>query len=387
MGMESVANSIVWDVIPGLAMVLMEGITVGLTIMTKTVMARGMSPFVFIAYTNILSTLILLPSFFFFHRPQKSFLTFSLLSKFFFLGLIGVTLAQNFAFMGLSYSSPIVVATMANQLPGFSFLLSMGLRCGQVGFRRTSTQAKSIGTVVSIVGAVFVATYKGPTLWKPSTYQLFLSSSPRPLFLFGSTPESWVLGCILLAIATLCASVWNIIQVKTVKEFPEPTTIVTLYSLFGTIQCVIISVIAERDPSAWLITDKMELSNILLSAFFGSIVRSTVQGWCMRTKGPLFIAMFKPFTVFIAVSFGFMFFGHTFHFGSVIGSFIAAMGYYCSMWGQVKEVEENQIGQHQNGSSSHASSSSKNYGDNDQSSVNIKTPLLQDAHRVQHEEV
>ncbi|KAI3985822.1 hypothetical protein MKX01_026608, partial [Papaver californicum] len=258
--------------------------------------------------------------FIFLYMSRKSFFHFSLLSKFFFFGLIGaknkhlLTLAQNFAFMGLSYNSPIGVATMANQLPDSSFLLSMVLRCGHVEFRRSSTQAKSIGTVVSIVGTTFVTMYKGPTLWKPSTYQLFLSSSPRPLFLFGSTPESWVLGCILLAITTLCVS--------------------------------------------------------------------TVQGWCMRTKGPLFIAMFEPFTVFIAVCFGYLFFGHTFHFESGIGSFIAAIGYYCSMWGQVKEVEENQISQYQNGSRS-----SKSYDDNDQSCVTIKKPILQDQRRVLHEEV
>ncbi|MCL7026535.1 hypothetical protein MKW94_018082 [Papaver nudicaule] len=341
----TLSNRIIQDVIPGLAMVLMEGITVGLTIMTKTVMARGMSPFVFIAYTNVASSILLLPSFFFFHRPRESFFNLSLLSKFFFLGLIGVTLAQNFAFMGLNYSSPIVVATMANQLPGFSFLFSIVLRFGQVEFNRPSTRAKSIGTMVSMAGAVFVAVYKGPALWKPA---LTISSSlpPWPLFIFGSTPESWILGCILLAGATLCASVWNIIQITTVQEFPDARTIVTLYSLFGTAQCVIISVIAERNLSAWVITDAMEISNILLSALFGSIIRSYVQGWCVRREGgPLFIAMFKPFTVFIAVSLGFLFFGHTFHFGSVIGSFIAAMGYYCSMWGQIIEGEENQIGQ------------------------------------------
>ncbi|OVA03714.1 hypothetical protein BVC80_1431g29 [Macleaya cordata] len=51
-----------------MAMVVMEGCTVGLTIMTKTVMARGMSPYVFVVYSNALSSLILLVSFFIFHR-------------------------------------------------------------------------------------------------------------------------------------------------------------------------------------------------------------------------------------------------------------------------------------------------------------------------------
>jgi len=50
------------EVLPFIIMVIMEGCTIGLTILAKTAITNGMSPFVFIVYTNALATIILFPS-------------------------------------------------------------------------------------------------------------------------------------------------------------------------------------------------------------------------------------------------------------------------------------------------------------------------------------
>lgn len=50
------------EVLPFIIMVIMEGCTIGLTILAKTVITNGMSPFVFIVYTNALATIILFPT-------------------------------------------------------------------------------------------------------------------------------------------------------------------------------------------------------------------------------------------------------------------------------------------------------------------------------------
>lgn len=60
------------EVAPFTVMVIMEGCTIALTIMAKTVMSRGMSPFVFVVYTNALGTLILLPYSFLYHRERST---------------------------------------------------------------------------------------------------------------------------------------------------------------------------------------------------------------------------------------------------------------------------------------------------------------------------
>lgn len=60
------------EVLPFIVMVIMEGWTIGLTIFAKTGITKGMSPFVFIVYTNALATIILFPCFFLPHQEDRS---------------------------------------------------------------------------------------------------------------------------------------------------------------------------------------------------------------------------------------------------------------------------------------------------------------------------
>lgn len=327
-----------WEVIPFSVMVLMEGCTVGLTIMTKTVMAKGMSQFVFVVYSNALSSIILLPYSLIFRRTQQSFFTFPLLTRFFFLGLTGITIAQIFAFTGLSYSSPILACGMGNLIPAFSFVLAIILRTTKLDWRVTSGQAKIIGTFISISGGTLMILYKGPLVRKTAFSAPFhhLELIPRH-FIFSSTPEYWALGGILLAVASLSASVWGIIQVGTVKQYPEPITIAALYTSMGTIQSAIVAFVAERNLSAWKLELNMELLLIFLSAIFGSAIRCSVHIWCMHNKGPFYVPMFKPFGIIIASIASVIFFGDSLHYGSVIGAYIIGIGYYTLMWGQIRE--------------------------------------------------
>ena len=61
------------EVLPFIIMVIMEGWTIGLTIFAKTAITNGMSPFVFIVYTNALATILLFPSSFLSHQEDRSF--------------------------------------------------------------------------------------------------------------------------------------------------------------------------------------------------------------------------------------------------------------------------------------------------------------------------
>ena len=75
----------------------------------------------------------------------------------------------------------------------------------------TSSQAKLVGTIVSISGALVVVLYTGPALIK----SLSPSAALDHLALIISSPKSnqWVLGGLLLAADYLLLSVWYILQV------------------------------------------------------------------------------------------------------------------------------------------------------------------------------
>ncbi|XWS34849.1 hypothetical protein CRYUN_Cryun21dG0072300 [Craigia yunnanensis] len=230
------------EVAPFTVMVIMEGCTIALTILAKTAITGGMSLFVFVVYTNAIGSLLLLPFSFLFHRRERclplsfplciftcsSFLdtvlcfhssslslflshcrteqllfTFPLLVRIFFLGLTGIAISQNLAFVGLSYSSPIVVCATGLLIPSISFLLSITLRTTRLDWRSSSSQAKVIGTLISTMGAVVVELYKGPFIRKSSFFYANQLQVVPKLFVFYSAPDRWILGGILLAAASL----------------------------------------------------------------------------------------------------------------------------------------------------------------------------------------
>lgn len=339
------------EMVPFTLMVIMEGCTIGLTILTKTAMNGGMSPFVFIAYTNALGSILLLPYSFFFHhrgsetaaggRIEQQLFTLPLMLRFFFLGLTGVAISQNLAFFGLYYSSPIVVCVMGLLIPAISFLLSIITRTTKLDWRSSSIRVKVIGTLISIMGAIFVQVYKGPFIRKAASDDKLEAKINPPLFIFYSTPDRWVLGCTLLAASSLSVCVWNIIQAGSIKQYPQVMKLkaVSFYSLAGTIQCSIFSLIMERNINAWKLKLNMELLLIIITAIFGSVIRSTVHVSCAEMKGHLYVPMFKPFGIVFATAFGLTFFTNSLHYGSVIGAVITGMGYYTVTWGNIREDE------------------------------------------------
>ncbi|KAK9191929.1 hypothetical protein WN943_020545 [Citrus x changshan-huyou] len=281
------------EMVPFTLMVIMEGCTIGLTILTKTAMNGGMSPFVFIAYTNALGSILLLPCSFFFHhrgseaaaggRIEQPLFTLPLMLRFFFLGLTGVAISQNLAFFGLYYSSPIVVCVMGLLIPAISFLLSIITRTTKLDWRSSSIRVKVIGTLISIMGAIYVQVYRGPFIRKAASDDKLEAKINPPLLIFYSTPDRWVLGSTLLAASSLSVCVWNIIQVGTIKH--------------------------------------------------------TVHVSCAEMKGHLYVPMFKPFGIVFATAFGLTFFTNSLHYGSVIGAVITGMGYYTVTWGNIREDE------------------------------------------------
>ncbi|WVZ20092.1 hypothetical protein V8G54_007414 [Vigna mungo] len=186
------------------------------------------------------------------------------------------------------------------------------------------------------MGAVVAEFYKGP-LVRPSSHHL---RQTKQLLLFSSTPEFWLLGGALLAAAFFSLSISNFIQKETLEQYPEPMKVVSYSSLIGTILSATVSCIVEWDINAWKIKRNKDLILILLTSLVGGVIRPNVQVWLTRTKGPLYVPLFKPFGIAFAATFAVCFFSNSLHYGSVIGTTILGMGYYTIMYGQVKGNEE-----------------------------------------------
>eukprot|EP00256_Glycine_max_P035832 XP_006582505.1 WAT1-related protein At1g70260 [Glycine max] len=290
------------EVLPFIIMVIMEGWTIGLTIFAKTAITNGMSPLVFIVYTNALATIILFPCSFLTHqedRKERPSFTFSLFMRFLFLGFIGKT---------------------------------------EMNLRSPGMQVQLIGILVSIMGAVVAEFFKGP-LVRPSSHD-HLKHANKQYLVFSSTPEFWVLGGALLAASFFSLSIFNLFQKETVERYPEPMKVLSYSNLLGTILSAIVSWIVEREINVWKIKRNKDLILIVLTALVGGVIRPNIHVWFTRIKGPLYVPLFKPFGIAFATTFALCFFSNSLHYGSVIGTTTLGMGYYTVMYGQIKGNEE-----------------------------------------------
>ncbi|CAI8587628.1 unnamed protein product [Vicia faba] len=301
----------------------------GSFVVIKFATKDGINKYVMVVYSMALSTILLLPLAFFNNRSQCPPLTFSLLCSFFFLALLG-TSAQIMTYRGIELSSPTLASAMLNLIPAFTFLLALIFRMEKINWRHYSSQAKVIGTIVSMTGAFVVIWYKGPPIFK-----IHSSSSYNTLRF--SPNLNWILGGLLSAGDSLASSIWYIYQVSLTKKYPALIVIVFFQVLFITIQSGVYALIVVRDPSAWELNLDMGLIVIFYQAICAIGIRYCLQIWCVQRAGPLFCAMFKPIGIIFTVLLGFIFLGDDFYLGSLIGAIIIVMGFYVVQWGKASE--------------------------------------------------
>ncbi|KAF9666298.1 hypothetical protein SADUNF_Sadunf16G0215100 [Salix dunnii] len=320
------------EVLPFAAMVTMECLNVGLNTLFKAATLAGMSYHVFVSYAYAVAALVLLPAPFV-SRSSRVLppLSFSILSKIALLGLIGSS-SQIMGYTGINYSSPSLASAISNLTPAFTFIFAIIFRMESVALGRTSSQAKLLGTILSIGGAFIVTLYKGPPLIISSNSSITLHQH-----LHSTKNTNWIVGGIFLTAEYILVPLWYILQTQIMKEYPAELMVVFFYNLSVSIIGAIVALITEGTSSAWLVRPNMALASILCSGLLGSCLNNTVHTWALHLKGPVFVAMFKPLSIAIAVAMGIMFLGDTLYLGSVIGATIISIGFYTVMWGKAKE--------------------------------------------------
>ncbi|KAA8530263.1 hypothetical protein F0562_004972 [Nyssa sinensis] len=331
------------EVVPFAAMVMVECSNVGLNTLFKAATLKGMSYYVFIVYSDTIATLLLMPFAFICHRKTElPPFNMSLLYKICLLGFIGF-LAQMVGYKGIDYSTPTLASSISNLTPAFTFALAIIFRMEKLKIRSSSSQAKIIGTILSISGAFVVILYKGPAIISTTTASpsISLNQSPIPV----SSQSNWAIAGLLLAAEYLLLSVWYIVQAHIIKTYPAELVVVFFYNLCATIISASVCLIAEKNSSAWSVSVGIALAAILYSGLFGTSTGTVVHTWGIRLKGPVYIALFKPLSTAIAAVMGVIFLGDTLYLGSIVGAVIISVGFYVVIWGKAKEenVEDFQI--------------------------------------------
>ncbi|KAL0385582.1 UNVERIFIED_CONTAM: WAT1-related protein [Sesamum radiatum] len=297
------------NAVPYVLMVIVQFAQVGLMMAGKVAMSNGMTTFTFISYSNGLGSLVLLPFSVFIYR--------------FLVQIIGYT--------GIKFASASLSTSILNLIPGFTFVLAVIFRLEKFNFRSKTTLAKSIGTVVSITGAVVATLYQGPSILGPSSHS-------NANFHTITSSSAWILGGFLLVIDSLVSAFFIIAQALVLKKCPVELVLMFFYS-FIAIASASVSLVVEKDLSAWSLRPKMTLIPVIYSAIFGNAFQVSILMWCVRKRGPLFVSVFHPLGVIVANAMGIFILGEPLYLGSVLGSIVVVVGFYAVMWGKAKEAK------------------------------------------------
>ncbi|KAJ4885372.1 WAT1-related protein [Raphanus sativus] len=205
------------DVVPFTAMVAVECVMVGSNTLFKAATMRGLSFYVFVFYNYVVATLVLLPLSLLFRRGNR------------FISVIA-------GCKGIEYSSPTLASAISNLTPAFTFTLAIIFRMEKVVLRSSATQAKIIGTMVSI-----------------SDHRRSINS------------------CTVFACFNLVDS--------SDSDHGE-------------------------DFSSFLLKPGLPLVSVMFSGGLVSSLGSVIHTWGLHLKGPVYISLFKPMSIVIAVAMG-----------------------------------------------------------------------------------
>ncbi|MCD7445912.1 hypothetical protein HAX54_024612 [Datura stramonium] len=329
---------------PFVAMVVQQLAQVGLMEAAKMAMSTGITTFAFTFYSSAFSTIILIPLSFFVHRSAIPPLLPTFRYGFFLLGIMGF-LMQTVGFLGLKYSSPLLSSAILQLTPGFTFILAVILRIEKFEYKSLSTVAKSVGTLTSIIGALVATLYKGPQVFGSPLNSLLTTLH----FLLLNQSSTWVIGGLLMIITSVITSAFIISQALVLKKYPAELIVMLFYSCCVTILCGAFALATERNWNSWSLSPRSRVMALLYSSFFGNVFQVSISLWCVKKRGPLFVVMFHPLSVVIAMVLS-IFLGETIYIGSVVGSTIIVVGFYSVLWGKSKErkMEERSLGSNSN---------------------------------------
>ncbi|KAI7751983.1 hypothetical protein M8C21_015335, partial [Ambrosia artemisiifolia] len=125
----------------------------------------------------------------------------------------------------------------------------------------------------------------------------------------------WIIGGILIAGQYFLVSFCLIAQAKILLEYSVVLVVVCVLNTCELFVAGLAALIMARDLEAWKLRLDVVLASTLYVGFFFGFVNVLVQFWVLRLKGPLYVAMFKPLSIIIAVIMGVLILGDPVYLG------------------------------------------------------------------------
>ncbi|XP_056850110.1 WAT1-related protein At4g08290 [Raphanus sativus] len=334
--MEGV-STIIKNFRPFLLMVFLQFGAAGTYIVIMATLNQGQNRYVLIVYRNAVAALVLAPFAIFFERKVRPKMTLSVFWKIVLLGFLEPILDQGFGYLGMNMTSATYTSAIMNVLPSVTFIIAWILRMEKVKIAEVRSQAKIIGTLVALGGALVMTLYKGPLIPLPW-------SNPDMNQHNGHNNSSqdhnhWVGGTLLILLGCVAWSCFYVLQSITIKTYPADLSLSALICLSGAVQSTVVALVVERHSSGWAVGWDARLLAPLYTGIVSSGLTYYVQGMVMRTRGPVFVTAFNPLCMILVALLASFILHEQIHYGCVIGGTVIAMGLYLVVWGKGKDYE------------------------------------------------
>ncbi|CAH9091978.1 unnamed protein product [Cuscuta epithymum] len=319
---------------PYLALVFIQFGLAGMDVISKVALNQGMSNYVFVVYRHAVATIVIAPFALILDKKHRPKMTLPIFAKLLLLSLLEPVIDQNLYFIGMKYTTATFAASMANILPALTFLIALLFRLEKVRLKSIRSQAKIIGTVATVGGAMMMTLLKGPMLelfWTRSTAHGHPATGAIDL-------AHSIKGALMITFGCLSWAFFVILQAVTLKTYPTELSLTAWICLLGTGEAAILALVMERgNPAVWSINWDTKFLAALYSGVFCSGLAYYIQGVVMKDRGPVFVTAFNPLSMVIVAVISSIILREQMYLGRVVGAAVIVIGLYMVLWGKCKD--------------------------------------------------
>ncbi|CAN1275090.1 WAT1-related protein At2g37460 [Linum perenne] len=308
----------------------------GMDILSKAALNEGMSNYVLVVYRHAFATAVIAPFALLLDRKVRPKMTWSIFIKLMVLGLLEPVIDQNLYFLGMKYTTATFAAAIINILPAITFVMACIVGMEKVRMKSVHSQAKVLGTVATVGGAMVMTLVKGPVVE-------FFWTKGRSFHGEGGGGggvdlHSSIKGALMITVGSFCWAAFVILQAITLRTYPAELSLTALICLIGTIQGSVVALVMERhNPQAWV----LHWDTKLLAAVYSGVVCAGltyyIQGVVMKQRGPVFVTAFSPLCMIMVAILSSIIFAEQMFVGRVVGAAVIVVGLYLVIWGKTKD--------------------------------------------------
>ncbi|KAF5476007.1 hypothetical protein F2P56_007754 [Juglans regia] len=321
---------------PFLAVIFLQFGFAGMDVLSKAALNQGMSNYVLVVYRHVVAFVVIVPFAVFLDKKVRPKMTLAIFTKLIVLSLLEPVIDQNLYFLGMKYTTATFAAAMTNILPALTFVMACILRLEVLRFKSIRSQAKVVGTIATVAGAMVITLVKGPIIelmWTKGRSGHQQQSG-------GANLQHSIKGAIMITIGCFSWACFMILQAITLKTYPAELSLTAWICLLGSLEGTVVALVMEKGNTAiWSINWDVKLLAALYSGVICSGLTYYIQGVIMKDRGPVFVTAFSPLCMVIVAVMGSFVLAERMYLGRILGAIIIVVGLYLVVWGKSKDYK------------------------------------------------